>query len=55
MVVGGSDLLRGYPWFDAMELVQQRGDTAWVGADVDVVETEVEDDVVGEILARLVN
>lgn len=55
MGVCGLDLLRGYPWVDAMKLVQQRGDMPWLAADADVVEAEVEDDVVGEILARLVN
>lgn len=54
MGVGGLDLLRGYPWLDAMKLVQQRGDTPWLAFDVDVVKAEVENDVVGEILARLV-
>ena len=55
MGVGGNDLLGGYLWFDFLKLVQQRGDMPWRGTDVDVVEAEVEEIVVGKILARIVN
>ena len=55
VVVGGLDLLRGYPRSDIMKLVQQRGDTPCLGADVDVIEAQAEEYVVGEILARFVD
>ncbi len=53
--VGGFDLFGGYPRFDLVKLVQERGDLPCLGADVDVVEAEAEEDVAGEILARFVD
>ena len=55
VVVGGLDLLRGYPRSDTMKLVQQRGDMPCLRADVDVIEAQAEEYVVGEILARFVD
>ena len=55
VVVGGLDLLRGYPRSDTMKLVQQRGDMPCLGAGVDVIEAQAEEYVVGEILARFVD
>ena len=54
MVVGRFDLLRGYTRLDIMNLVQQRSDMPCLGADIDVVETQAEEYVVGEILAWFV-
>lgn len=55
MEVGGFDLLRSYPRFERVELIQQRGDFPCLWADVNVVETETEEKIVGEIHARFVN
>ena len=55
VVVGGFDLLRGYPRLDIMKLVQQRGDIPCLGADVDVVEAQAEEFLVGEVHAWFVD
>lgn len=55
MIVSGFDLLRGYPRLDIMKLIEQRGDMPCLGANVDVVETQAEQYVVGEILASPVD
>lgn len=54
MEVCGFDLLRRYLWFELVKLIQQRGDLPCFRADVDVVEAEAEEKVVGEVLARFV-
>lgn len=54
MKIGGFDLLRGYPRFELVVLIKQRGDLPCIGADVDVVEAEAEENVVRQILARFV-
>ena len=53
--LGGFDLFCGYLWLDFVELVQQRGDFPCLDADVNVVEAEAEEIVVGETLAPFVN
>ena len=55
VVVGGFDFLRGYPRLDIMKLVQQRGDMPCLGANVDVVEAQAEEYIVGEIIASFVD
>ena len=52
--VGGRDLLAGDTGFDPVELVEQGGDLPGLGADVDVVEAEAEEDGVGKVGAPLV-
>ena len=53
--VGRFDLLRGYPWFDFVKMIQQRSDFPCLGADVDVVKAEAEDSVARKILAPFIN
>ena len=54
MEIGGSDLLRCYPWLDLVKLIQQRGDLPCLRANVDLIETKAEEDVAREIPAWLV-
>lgn len=53
--VGRFDLLRRYPLREPVELVQQRGDFPCLGADVDVVKTEAEEGVWGQVHAGFVD
>ena len=53
--VRGFDLLRSYRRAKLVELIQQRGYLPCLGGDVDVVETEAKENLVGESLAGFVN
>ncbi len=53
--VRGFDLLRSYRRARLVKLIQQRGYLPCLGGDVDVVETEAKEDLVGEFLEGFVN
>lgn len=55
VVIGGFNLLGGYPRSYIMKLVEQRRDMPCLGADVDVVDAQAEEYVVGEVLASFVD